>query len=177
MQCERVMSGWRERAKRRGSRRIRSKDSEHARRSSDRIASYARTRRGKYHDAGGCFEGFDRVGLTEAELAVWNDVAPDAITAKTLTPATAEDFAVLCRLEMEMRSVLVARRKAGWGTRGLMLAKEYRGLVQRVEAKRRAYCLAAIGKQMASGSPERPKDPFAEFDGDLDFGDPGDSVN
>ena len=104
-------------------------------------------------------------GLNAAELAVWHATAPLAVEAQTLTPATVDDFVVLCRLEVEMGEVLAERRVEGWSSKGLALAKEYRGLVQRVEAKRRAYRVAAMGKPMVEDVP-MAADPFAEFDAD-----------
>ena len=101
-------------------------------------------------------------GLTPAELAAWLVTAPHALAARTLTPATADDFTALCALEVEMAAVLTERRAEGWTARGLALAKEYRGLVQRVEAKRRAFKLAPMGKEMVAADP--PKDEWAEFD-------------
>ena len=79
-----------------------------------------------------------------------------------MTVGTAGDFAMLCVLEIEMLEVLAERRKEGWTTRGMFLAKEFRGLVQRVEAKRRAFKLAPMGKDMVP--PEAPKDEWSEFD-------------
>ena len=103
--------------------------------------------------------------LTPAELAIWLVTAPYAQAAGTLTPATADDFHALCTLQVEMEAVLIERRAAGWTPHGLSLAREFRGLVARVEGKRRAFKLAPMGKEMIQ--PEAPKDAFAEFDGGL----------
>lgn len=97
------------------------------------------------------------------EQAVWDELAPLALASRTLTPGTAGDLAMLCTLEVEMAEVLRERRAEGWTTRGMFLAKEFRGLVQRVEAKRRAFKLAPMGKDMIP--PEAPKDEWSEFDG------------
>jgi hypothetical protein len=80
-----------------------------------------------------------------------------------LTPATAGDFATLCALEVETAAVLAKRRSEGWSLLGIVLAKEYRGLVSRLEVKRRAYRLASIGKELVVE--EKPVDEWAEFDG------------
>ena len=103
------------------------------------------------------------ISLNLAEAAVWNELAPFALAARTLTPGTAGDFLVLCRLEVEMADVLTERRVEGWSSKGLALAKEYRGLVQRSEAKRRAYSLGAMGRPIVEAAAE-VVDPFAEFD-------------
>jgi hypothetical protein len=101
--------------------------------------------------------------LTAKELAVWQDLAPHALAARTLITSTAGDFAMLCTLEIECAEVLVARRLEGWTVVGLCLAREFRGLAQRLEAKRRAFKLAPMGKDMVP--PEAPKDEWSEFDG------------
>jgi len=100
--------------------------------------------------------------LNEREQLVWDELAPLAREARTLVPATVGDLKTLCVLEVEMADVLAERRKEGWSSEGLALAKEYRGLVQRVEAKRRAFRLAPMGKDMTP--PEQPKDEWSEFD-------------
>lgn len=100
--------------------------------------------------------------LTDKELLVWNANERLAREALTLTPATVGDFSVLCMLEVELAEVIVERRLEGWTTRGMFLAKEVRGLVQRLEAKRRAFRLAPMGKEMVV--PEEPKDEWAEFE-------------
>jgi hypothetical protein len=101
--------------------------------------------------------------LTPEEVAIWERWAPLAQAERTLTPGTVGDFAALCRLEVEMAAVLLERRTEGWTKRGLSLAKEYRGLVTRVENKRRAFRLAPMGKPLEPA--EAPKDEWAEFDG------------
>jgi hypothetical protein len=101
--------------------------------------------------------------LTREAAAVWRELAPYAMAARTLTTATAHDMRELCEMVVEMRGVLEARRLAGWTDDGLKLAKEYRGLVQRVEGKMRAFRLAPIGKEMTEAAPA-VVDPWAEFD-------------
>lgn len=100
--------------------------------------------------------------LTAKERAIWLSNAEHARLQRTLTEGTAEDFAELCRLEVERAECLAERRAEGWTTRGLMLAKEYRGLMQRVEAKRRAFKLAPMGKPI--DLPKVVTDEWDEFD-------------
>ena len=104
-------------------------------------------------------------GLTPGELAIWLTTAPLAVQAGTLTAATVDDFHALCTLQVEMDAVLEERRAEGWTPRGLQLAREYRGLVTRVEGKRRAFRLAPMGKELVTF--EKPKDDFEEFDAGL----------
>ena len=102
--------------------------------------------------------------LTREAAEVWRTLAPLAMQARTLTAATAHDMRELCELVVEMRGCLAARRTLGWTADSLGLAREYRGLVQRVEAKMRGFRLAPIGKEMAEAAP-KVTDPWAEFDG------------
>lgn len=102
-------------------------------------------------------------GITAATRDHWNDLAPHAVAARTLVEATAADFLELCELLAEKDDVLAERRAEGWTIRGVALAKEYRGLVQRAEAKLRAFRLAPMGREMVAAAPAEA-DPFAEFD-------------
>ena len=101
--------------------------------------------------------------LGARELAVWEELAPYALAGRTLTTSTAGDFAMLCVLEVECAEMLAARRLEGWTLVGVSLSREFRGLAQRLEAKRRAFKLAPMGKDMVA--PEAPKDEWSEFDG------------
>ena len=69
---------------------------------------------------------------------------------------------MLCVLEVECAEMLAARRLEGWTLVGVSLSREFRGLAQRLEAKRRAFKLAPMGKDMVA--PEAPKDEWSEFD-------------
>jgi len=100
--------------------------------------------------------------LTLLEQAVWDDLAPLALAARTLVPGTAGDLKALCTLEVEMAEVLAARRLEGWTALGMGLERTYLAIVQRVEAKRRGFKLAPMGKDMVP--PETPKDEWSEFD-------------
>lgn len=104
--------------------------------------------------------------LSPEEALIWQTLAPLACAARTLTEATSGDLAVLCALEVELAEVKKERRLEGWTTRGMFLAKEFRGLVQRVEAKRRAFRLAPIGKEMVAA--EAPKDEWSDFEPEAD---------
>lgn len=108
-------------------------------------------------------------GIGAATAAYWNKLAPHAVAARTLIEGTAADFLELCELLVEKDDVLTERRAEGWTVRGVALAKEYRGLVQRSETKLRAFCLAPIGKALVPDKPDEA-DPFAEFDDDPPVG-------
>ena len=100
--------------------------------------------------------------MASREQAVWEQLAPLALAARTLVPGTAGDLKALCTLEVEMAEVLAARRLEGWTALGISLERTYLQLVQRVEAKRRGFKLAPMGKDMVP--PEVPKDEWSEFD-------------
>jgi hypothetical protein len=109
-------------------------------------------------------------GLTDAERAIWLTLAPHAVVAGTLTPATQHDFLTLVQLTVEAAELLEARRAAGWGRAGQALSRAYRHVVQRQEAKLRGFALSPIGKPMLSSTPVETDDPFAEFDVPLPLG-------
>lgn len=92
------------------------------------------------------------VDLPSEEQAVWNLLAPLAQSALTLTPATAEAFALLCRNVVTERAL----RAAGAGS------PDHRGMVRLVEISMARFCLAPNGKAIVQT--EAPKDEWAEFD-------------
>ena len=117
-------------------------------------------------------------GLTKAQLAAWRALAPHALAARTLTPATVGSFVDLCQAIVLRDSLLATIEEQGWTFRKAILSDEgeelsveikkhplvsdQRGWEQRVEAGRARFKLAPIGKEIAA--PAKPADPFAEFD-------------
>jgi len=104
--------------------------------------------------------------LREDERLYWNTWAPFACRARTLTPATVEEFRALCEMVIECEALLLERRREGWTPRGLALLREYRSLRMRIEVGRRAFQLAPVGKPMEDTKPAEA-DPFATFDGSV----------
>jgi hypothetical protein len=115
--------------------------------------------------------------LPADQRAVWLQLAPHAVQARTLTAATAESFRDLCRAITIRNGLLDKIQTDGWtfvsvkvdgaGTEHPELKKhplvsDLRGWEQRVEAGRARFRLAPLGKEIAA--PEKPEDPFAEFD-------------
>lgn len=96
-------------------------------------------------------------GLSKPELEAWRLLAPAAINAGTLVPATEDDFRELCRLRVHVDQLYEAFVKAGINEYGLKLERAYRGAVQRLEAKTRAYRIAAVGKEIVQAAPEKPQ--------------------
>lgn len=86
------------------------------------------------------------------ERAVWLELAPHAILARTLTPATSLGFRMLCRnvvMERNYSSSVLERGGAN-----------HRGLIQRIDAELLRFNLAPCGKPIASAEPaEKPIDP------------------
>lgn len=121
--------------------------------------------------------------LFEAQVAVWNDLAPQACQAGTLVPQTAAAFALLCKqivLErrmfdeinadgLTMTKVTLQMDEKGGGLQSVekkahSLLTQHRGMMQRVEAGFQRFKLSPMGKPMEQPE-EKPADPFAEFDG------------
>jgi hypothetical protein len=112
------------------------------------------------------------------QQAIWDQLAPHALAAGTLTPATAESFRDLCRVVVVRNGLFAKIQEDGWtyitvkpdpdgGTheeiRKHPLVTDLRAFEQRVEAGRARFRLAPMGKEMVSA--EQPQDEFAEFDG------------
>jgi hypothetical protein len=95
------------------------------------------------------------VGLPDDVRAAWLDLAPHAFTARTLTPATAYAFTLLCRNIVLERALATAAV-----TRG---GPDHRALIQRLDIELARFCLAPIGKALWDPVPAT-EDPFAEFD-------------
>lgn len=76
---------------------------------------------------------------------VYLKLAPHAIAAATLTPATSLGFCLLCEnivLERRFRSSV---QEAG--------SASHRGLIQRIDAELLRFCLAPIGKALVEENP------------------------
>jgi hypothetical protein len=94
--------------------------------------------------------------LDGAAAETWNALAPFALAAGTLTPATALAFAFLCRVVVE-ESVLRNDPEKRSGA-------DHRGIMARMNDLLGRFGLHATGKPMAVPKPAEV-DPFAEFDG------------
>jgi hypothetical protein len=92
--------------------------------------------------------------LTGPALAVWHELAPFALAARTLTAATAAAFVMLCRAVALERALARSREKGG---------SNHRGVMQRCEIGLTRFGLAPIGKPVTSPAAP-PPDPFTEFD-------------
>lgn len=116
-------------------------------------------------------------GLTESELAVWLAEAPHALSAKTLTPGTAAEFADFCRTVARERRMWRQIDRDGYThtkvtvdgsgqehqeIKAHPLMSRATALMVRIEQKRVKFRLAPIGKEIVSTEP--PKDEWAEFD-------------
>jgi len=93
--------------------------------------------------------------LTVEEQAVWHALAPHALAARTLTPATALSFEVLCR------NVALEQRLATGDDQG---GANHRGMIQRVDAELAAFSLRPFGKPIYEAEPEaKPVNPLEKF--------------
>jgi len=119
--------------------------------------------------------------LSEAEKAVWVELAPHALEARTLTPGTVAAFRDLCEAIVLKRMMLAEILTDGLTTTkvtlqmdekggGLQsvekkahtLLAQHRGMMQRVEAGLQRFRLAPMGKEIVV--PVKDVDPFAEFE-------------
>jgi len=93
--------------------------------------------------------------LPVEERAVWVVLAPHAIAARTLTPATALGFRMLCR------NVVLEHTLATGEDRG---GPNHRGILQRVDAELAAFCLRPFGKPIYEAEPvATPANPLEKF--------------
>jgi hypothetical protein len=115
--------------------------------------------------------------LPAEQAAVWGELAPLALTQRTLLAATVQAFRDLCEAIVLKRSML-ERIEAdgltylkvtvdGAGTehselKAHPLISQHRGMMQRVEAGLARFRLAPIGKEILPAA--EPSDPFDEFD-------------
>lgn len=86
---------------------------------------------------------------------IWDELAPSAFEARTLTRATEVSFVILCRnvaLERQM-----ARRKRGAGS------ANHRGMIQRVDAELTKFCLSPFGKPLYAAQPAAVANPLDRF--------------
>src|SRR3954469_15927781 len=74
-------------------------------------------------------------------VAVWHELAPHAFEARTLTPATAAAFCMLCRA--------VARERATE-----LADADHRGLMARVATWMKDFGIAPLGKPMYAAQPQ-----------------------
>ena len=87
--------------------------------------------------------------------AVWRELAPYALAARTLTPGTAFAFQLLCRNVVLERNYANSVNDRGGGN--------HRGMIQRIDSELARFCLAPFGKPVMTEAPP-PADPFDEFD-------------
>jgi hypothetical protein len=107
--------------------------------------------------------------LTLDELAEWIALAPVAQKAGTLIPATMLHLVDLCKSRVLLAKLLGDVYRDGTvviGAGGNQVAHpsvtKYTTLIGKVDKYMTAFKLAPIGKEMVE--PEKPSDPFAEFD-------------
>lgn len=86
---------------------------------------------------------------------VWAELSPFALAARTLTPATALAFRVLCR-NVALEQMLAAGPEKG--------GANHRGMIQRIDAELGAFNLRPFGKPIYEAEVEaKPANPLAEF--------------
>jgi hypothetical protein len=90
-------------------------------------------------------------------LGVWHELAPHAIEAQTLTPATASAFAMLCRAVVLERGLSASPSTAG--------GANHRGLMHRVATWKKDFCIAPLGKPILAAQPVAKTRPVSKWGG------------
>jgi hypothetical protein len=118
--------------------------------------------------------------LPEAQRVVWLELAPHAITARTLAVQTVAAFRDLC-MAIVARDAMQAQiaqdgltyLKVSVDGAGVEhseikahpLISQHRGMMQRVEAGMVRFRLCPVGKELSGA--EQPVNPFDEFEGSV----------
>jgi len=101
-------------------------------------------------------ETFDRpASLRGRARLVWDELAPAAFEARTLTRATEVAFVILCRNVALERRMAVAKRGAG--------GSNHRGMIQRVDAELSSFCLKPFGKALYAAQPVATTNPLDRY--------------
>jgi len=82
----------------------------------------------------------DELTTRALALAIWHELAPSAFAARTLTPATAAAFVMLCRAVVQERALSASPAFAG--------GPNHRGLMHRVATWMKDFCLSPFGKPL-----------------------------
>lgn len=87
-------------------------------------------------------------------LGVWHELAPHAFDARTLTPATAAAFSMLCRAVVKERELSASASRAG--------GPDHRGMMARVATLSKDFVVAPFGKPMYEEE-KQPVNPLERF--------------
>jgi hypothetical protein len=88
-------------------------------------------------------------------LTVWHELAPHAFAARTLTPATAAAFVMLCRAIVQERALSASLSQVG--------GPNHRGLMHRVSTWLKDFAIAPFGKPLYAAQPETIVNPLDRF--------------
>lgn len=91
------------------------------------------------------------LGLEAA--AVWQDLAPHAFEARTLTPATTAVFVMLCRAIVRERALALTEPGG----------PDHRGLMQRISTWTKDFALAPLGKPLYAAEAPAAMNPLDRF--------------
>lgn len=90
----------------------------------------------------------DELQTRAQALVVWLELAPRAVEARTLTPATTAAFVMLCRAVVLERALSASPMAAG--------GSNHRGLMHRVATWMKDFCLSPFGKPLSEATPAKP---------------------
>lgn len=120
--------------------------------------------------------------LPGEQLAIWQELAPFALEARTLAKSTARAFRDVCETIVLKRAIVAQLERDGLTYQKVSvdgagvehmelkahpLLTQLRGVMQRTEVGLTRFGLAPMGKPLAIAQTEE-KDPFAEFDVDAE---------
>jgi hypothetical protein len=88
-------------------------------------------------------------------LIVWQEIAPHAFEARTLTPATAAAFVMLCRAIVHERKLSASPLAIG--------GANHRGLMHRVSTWLKDFAIAPFGKPLYAEQPTAIANPLDRF--------------
>jgi len=88
-------------------------------------------------------------------LVVWHELAPQAFEARTLTPATAAAFTMLCRAVVQERSLSASPSQVN--------GPNHRGLMHRVSTWLKDFAIAPFGKPLYVAQPAAAANPLDRF--------------
>lgn len=98
----------------------------------------------------------DALATRTHALQIWHELAPHAFAARTLTPATAAAFVMLCRAVVQERALSASPADAG--------GPNHRGLMHRVATWMKDFSVAPLGKPQYEAQPPAPQtNPLEKF--------------
>jgi phage terminase small subunit len=100
--------------------------------------------------------------LSEAARGYWERWAPEAVTERTLTPATAAGFEELCKRADLVAQLAVKIHEMGMTDSGLPFVKTFDSMQKGMESMLLKFRLTAFGKPMVAAETKPAENPWAK---------------